>query len=140
MAVATRATGSPAGPGEPRERPGSGFELWSWLFMRISGIVLLFLAVGHVLIMHVLEEGVERVDFNFVAERWSTPFWRTWDWMMLSLALLHGINGVRVVVQDYVRSPGGRIAWNAAFVIVGFALFVLGTIIVFTFDPGAFRA
>jgi succinate dehydrogenase / fumarate reductase, membrane anchor subunit len=138
MAVATRTEGHPA-PRESRKRPGSGFELWSWLFMRISGIVLLFLAVGHVLIMHVMEEGVERVDFNFVAERWGSPFWRTWDWMMLSLALLHGINGVRVVVQDYVRSPGGRIAWNSVFAIVGFALFVLGTIIVFTFDPAAFR-
>ncbi|HZA27034.1 MAG TPA: succinate dehydrogenase hydrophobic membrane anchor subunit [Actinomycetota bacterium] len=139
MAIATRAKGSPSPPRESRERPGSGFELWSWLFMRISGIVLLFLAVGHVLIMHVMEEGVERVDFNFVAERWGSPFWRTWDWMMLTLALLHGINGVRVVIQDYVRSPGGRIAWNSVFVIVGFALFVLGTIIVFTFDPSAFR-
>lgn len=138
MAVATRTEGLPT-PRESRKRPGSGFELWSWLFMRISGIVLLFLAVGHVLIMHVMEEGVERVDFNFVAERWGSPFWRTWDWMMLTLALLHGINGVRVVVQDYVRSPGGRIAWNSVFAIVGFALFVLGTIIVFTFDPAAFR-
>ena len=44
MAVATRTEGLPA-PRESRKRPGSGFELWSWLFMRISGIVLLFLAV-----------------------------------------------------------------------------------------------
>jgi succinate dehydrogenase / fumarate reductase membrane anchor subunit len=139
MAVATQAEGSAAPPHESRHRPGSGFEVWSWLFMRISGIVLLFLAVGHVLIMHVMEEGVERVDFNFVAERWGSPFWRTWDWMMLALALLHGIIGVRVIVQDYVRSPGARIAWNSGFAIVGFALFVLGTIIVFTFDPAAFR-
>jgi succinate dehydrogenase / fumarate reductase, membrane anchor subunit len=138
MAVATRAEGPPAAR-EPRERPGSGFELWSWLFMRISGIVLLFLAVGHVLIMHVMEEGVERVDFNFVADRWASPFWRTWDWLMLSLSLLHGINGMRVIIQDYVRSPGARLAWNSVFVVVGFALFVLGTIIVFTFDPSAFR-
>jgi succinate dehydrogenase membrane anchor subunit len=139
MAVVTRAEQTPGVPHEPRKRPGAGFELWSWLFMRISGIALLFLTVGHVLIMHVMDEGVERVDFNFVADRWASPFWRTWDWMMLSLALLHGINGVRVVIQDYVRSPGGRIAWNSVFVIVGFALFVLGTIIVFTFDPAAFR-
>jgi succinate dehydrogenase / fumarate reductase, membrane anchor subunit len=52
-----------------RERPAGGFELWSWLFMRISGIVLLFLAVGHVLIMHVVDEGVNRVDFAFVQDR-----------------------------------------------------------------------
>ncbi len=139
MAVATRSAGQGAPPGEP-VRKRSGFELWSWLFMRLSGIVLLFLAVGHVIIMHALEEGVERVDYNFVAARWASPFWRTWDWMMLSLSLLHGINGVRVIIQDYVRRPGWRLAWNWGFAIVGFTLFVLGTIIVFTFDPTQFQA
>jgi succinate dehydrogenase / fumarate reductase membrane anchor subunit len=58
--------------------------------------------------------------------------------MMLSLALLHGINGVRVIAQDYVRGPGVRLAWNWAFAIVGFSLFALGTFIVFTFDPTQF--
>jgi succinate dehydrogenase / fumarate reductase membrane anchor subunit len=118
-----------------RERPAGGFELWSWLFMRISGIVLLFLAVGHVLIMHVVDEGVDRVDFGFVATRWGSPFWRTWDWAMLVLALAHGINGLRVIVQDYVRWPGARFAVNMVFFVLGFGLFVLGTVIVFTFDP-----
>lgn len=122
-----------------RPEPRSGFELWSWLFMRLSGILLLFLAVGHVLIMHVFETGVQRVNYSFVVDRWSSPFWRSWDWLMLSLALLHGINGVRVIVQDYVRSPGGRLAWNSIFAVVGFTLFVLGTIIVFTFNPAQFR-
>lgn len=137
MAVDTRpASASP--PGESRPRPRPGFELWSWLFMRLSGIVLLFLAVGHVLIMHVLDEGVQRVDFDFVVDRWASPFWRTWDWMLLSLALLHGINGMRIIIMDHVRSPAGRLAWNSAFWIVGFALFVLGSIIVFTFDASEF--
>jgi succinate dehydrogenase / fumarate reductase membrane anchor subunit len=128
---------APATTGQPR--PRGGLELWAWLFMRLSGILLLFLTVGHVLIMHVLETGVERVNFSFVVERWSSPFWRTWDWLMLSLALLHGINGVRVIIQDYVRSPGGRLSWNWAFGIVGLVLFVLGTVVVFTFDPAQFR-
>jgi succinate dehydrogenase / fumarate reductase membrane anchor subunit len=119
-------------------RPRAGFELWAWLFMRLSGILLLFLAVGHVLIMHVFDEGVARVDFDFVVDRWSSPFWRTWDWMLLSLALLHGVNGTRVIVQDYVRRPGARLAWNWSFAIVGFSLFVLGSVIVFTFDPAQF--
>ncbi len=80
--------------------------------MRVSGLVLLLLAVGHVLIMHVVDEGVDRVDFGFVAARWQSPFWRTWDWALLVLALLHGINGLRIVVQDYVRWPGVRLAVN----------------------------
>jgi len=118
-----------------RERPAGGFELWSWLFMRISGIVLLFLAVGHVLIMHVASGGVGRVNFGFVAARWQSPLWRTWDWALLVLALIHGINGLRVIVQDYVKWPGARFAVNMFFYVVGFGLFVLGTVIVFTFDP-----
>ena len=118
-----------------REQPAGGWELWTWLFMRISGVVLLFLAVGHILIMHVFDGGVGRVNFGFVATRWGNPLWRTWDWALLSLALVHGVNGLRVIVQDYVKWPGARFAVNMFFYVVTFSLFVLGTVIVFTFDP-----
>jgi succinate dehydrogenase / fumarate reductase membrane anchor subunit len=141
MATATRVpsappplpSGRPLGAG--RERPVGGLELWTWIFMRMSGLVLLVLAVGHVLVMHVVGGGVGRVNFGFVATRWSSPFWRTWDWAMLVLALVHGINGLRVIVLDYVRPVAARFAINMFFYVVGFVLFVLGTVIVFTFDP-----
>jgi succinate dehydrogenase / fumarate reductase, membrane anchor subunit len=145
MATTIERPPSPAGgPPSPqrgyagaRERPVGGFELWMWLFMRISGIVLLVLAVGHTLIMHLPAGGVERVDYNFVADRWASPLWRTWDWMMLTLALIHGINGLRNVTLDYVRAPAMRFAMNMVFYVLGFTLFVLGTIIVVTFTPVA---
>ncbi len=140
MAAPTIERPAPPAPRISRERPAGGFELWSWLFMRLSGVVLLFLAVGHVLIMHVMDEGIERVDFDFVAARWASPFWRTWDWAMLTLALVHGINGLRVIVQDYVRRPGARFAVNSFFTVLGFVLFVLGTVVVFTFDPSRWGA
>jgi succinate dehydrogenase / fumarate reductase membrane anchor subunit len=128
----------PQSPRIGRQRPpGRGAEFWWWLFMRLSGLVLLVLVVGHVLIMHVLDEGVDRVDFGFVQARWASPFWRTWDWALLVLALIHGINGLRVMVQDYVRWPGARFAVNMLFYATGFGLFVLGTVVVFTFDPNA---
>jgi len=129
-------TGLPARAG--RQPPVRRAEFWWWVFMRLSGIVLLFLAVGHVLIMHVLGGGVRRVDFRFVQLRWQHPFWRTWDWMMLSLALLHGVNGLRAVTMDYVRRPGARFALTWLWNVVGFVLFVLGTVVVFTFDPANF--
>jgi succinate dehydrogenase / fumarate reductase, membrane anchor subunit len=122
-------------PGAGRNRPIRGFELWAWLFMRISGIVLLFLAVGHVLIMHVLDTGVDRVNFAFIQLRWAEPFWKTWDWLMLVLALLHGVNGLRMIVLDYVRPAGARLAINSFFTVLGTALMALGTIVVVTFDP-----
>jgi succinate dehydrogenase / fumarate reductase, membrane anchor subunit len=134
-----RAAEPPQAPsaGAGRLRPSGRFELWAWLFMRISGIVLLVLAVGHVLIMHVLDEGVDRVDFAFIQLRWASPFWKTWDWLMLVLALLHGVNGLRAIVLDYVRPAGVRLAINSFFAVLGLALMALGTIIVVTFDPAA---
>ena len=127
--------GKPVGGG--RLRPSGRFELWTWLFMRISGLVLLFLTVGHVLIMHVLDEGVDRVNFAFIQLRWAEPFWKTWDWLMLVLALLHGVNGLRVIVLDYVRPAGLRLAIDSFFTVLGAALMALGTIVVVTFDPAA---
>lgn len=142
MATATEphrgTTGFPGGRrpiGAGRERPVGGFELWSWLFMRISGLVLVLLAVGHVLIMHVVDEGVERVNFSFVAVRWDSPFWRTWDWMLLALALVHGVNGLRVIILDHVKPAGARFAISMVCYVLAFAIFVLGTVTVFTFDP-----
>jgi succinate dehydrogenase / fumarate reductase membrane anchor subunit len=126
-------TALPTGAG--RARPGKGAEFWWWVFMRVSGIMLLVLAVGHVLIMHAFGEGVDRVNFSFVALRWQEPFWRTWDWLMLSLALIHGVNGLRMVILDYVRRPGVRIATSWFFYIVGAVTFALGTVVVFSFDP-----
>jgi succinate dehydrogenase / fumarate reductase membrane anchor subunit len=145
--VATAAQTRPTAPspgskpvGAGRDRPLRGFELWTWLFMRISGIVLLFLTVGHVLIMHVLDEGVDRVNFAFIQLRWASPFWKTWDWLMLVLALLHGVNGLRVIVLDYVRPAGARLAMNSFFTVLGAALMALGTIVVVTFDPSDWPA
>jgi succinate dehydrogenase / fumarate reductase, membrane anchor subunit len=128
---------SPRIPKVGRDRPAGGFELWLWLFMRISGIVLILLAVGHVLIMHIPDGGVSRIDFGFVQTRWQSPFWRAWDWMLLSLALVHGVNGLRNITLDYVRPAGVRFAINMVFYVLAFALFVLGTVVVFTFDPNA---
>jgi succinate dehydrogenase / fumarate reductase membrane anchor subunit len=117
-----------------RQPPRRGAEFWWWVFMRVSGIMLLFLAVGHVLIMHVFGGGIDRVNFAFVALRWQSPFWRTWDWLLLSLALIHGVNGLRAISLDYIRRPGYRIATNWFFGIATIVIFALGTVVVFSFN------
>lgn len=129
MTVETqRAQGAPV-------RGRGGFELWAWFFMRLSGIVLVFLVLGHFTIVHILGDGVDRVDFAFVSGRWASPFWQTWDWLMLTLGLAHGANGMRVIIDDYVRADGRRLALKSTLLIVSVAMFFLGTLIIFTFDP-----
>ena len=115
-------------------RPSSG-EVWWWFFMRVSGIVLLFLVLIHVYIVHLVGEGVERVDFAFVANRWRSVGWKTFDWIMLFLALLHGVNGLRVVAEDYVRAPALRTAVKGALYTVTVVLMIMGTAVIVTFDP-----
>jgi len=124
---------SPAGG---RPRPESGLELYAWLFMRVSGILLLLLALGHLTIMHLIHN-VEEIDTAFVANRWANPLWRFYDWLLLTLALIHGLNGVRVMVDDYVRRPALRVLSLVG--VYGLALFFLlmGSMIILLFQPGA---
>ena len=71
-------------PRSPRRRAGiPNFEKFAWLFMRFSGIALVLLAIGHLFIMLMWQNGVYRIDFNYVAERWHSPFWQIWDMALL---------------------------------------------------------
>jgi succinate dehydrogenase / fumarate reductase, membrane anchor subunit len=116
-------------------RRPSSWEVWWWFFMRISGVVLVFLVLVHVYIMHLVGEGVERVDFAFVAERWDNVGWKTFDWVMLVLAVLHGTNGLRIVIDDYVRKPGTRTAIKGSLYALAGILTIMGTAVVVTFTP-----
>jgi succinate dehydrogenase / fumarate reductase, membrane anchor subunit len=116
-------------------KPQSSYEVWSWYFMRISGIVLVFLVLTHFAIMHLVDGGIDRVNFAFVAGRWTSPFWQVFDWLMLFLGLLHGVNGLKNIVNEYVRKPGRRIAIKAFLYTFTLAWLMLGTLVILTFDP-----
>jgi succinate dehydrogenase / fumarate reductase, membrane anchor subunit len=121
-----------SGAGNPR--PESGLELYAWLFMRVSGLALLFLALGHLLIMHIIHN-VDHIDFQFVAARYATPFWRTYDLLMLWFALIHGVNGVRTLMVDYISARGWRVVSLASLYVLGFVLLTLGSLAILTFQP-----
>jgi succinate dehydrogenase / fumarate reductase membrane anchor subunit len=118
------------------QRPSS-FEIWSWFFMRITGLILLFLVLIHIYVIHLVGEGVDQVDFAFVSERWDNVGWKTFDLLMLFLALLHGANGLRIVINDYVHRPGLRTTVKAALYTVTTVLMIMGTAVLITFDASA---
>lgn len=113
----------------------SNFELYSWLFMRLSGLVLIVLVLGHLLIMNVLDSGVHRINFAFVAGRWASPFWQFWDLAMLWLAELHGTNGLRTVINDYARKDATRFWLKMLLYASAVLILALGSFVIFTFDP-----
>ena len=111
----------------------SGSDRLAWYFFRLSGVVLLVLALGHMWITHYANVPTE-TTFEFVRNRWANPLWRSFDWMLLLMALWHGILGLRVVATDYVRKPGWQTLVTSAFWIIGIAFTILGTITIVTFD------
>jgi succinate dehydrogenase cytochrome b556 subunit len=128
------------------ERPNSelsagipGFDRLVWYFLRVSGLALVILACGHLIITHFLNVPSETV-FDFVANRWANPLWRTFDFLLLFFALWHGILGMRLIVIDLVRAPGWRVTLNSLFWVIGIVFFALGTITIFAFDEAQGRA
>jgi len=80
------------------------FQRYAWLFMRLSGAGLLLLAVGHWVMIHFIQ-GVQNLTTEWViASRWAFGWIRVWDFALLGLAFLHGLNGFHTVVTDYVHN------------------------------------
>ncbi len=113
----------------------TNFEMYGWLFMRLSGIVLVVLVLGHLLIQLVLDGGVSKIGFAFVAGRWANPFWQLWDLCMLWLAMLHGANGLRTVINDYAERDVTRTWLKWLLYTATVFTVLLGTLVIFTFDP-----
>ncbi|GAA4949338.1 succinate dehydrogenase hydrophobic membrane anchor subunit [Uniformispora flossi] len=113
----------------------TNFELYSWLFMRLSGILLVVLVIGHLIIQLVIDGGVSRIGFAFVAGRWASPFWQAWDLIMLWLAELHGVNGLRTIINDYAERDQSRFWLKALLYTSALIVLFTGTLVIFTFDP-----
>lgn len=79
------------------------FETTAWVFMRYSAVLLIPLAFGHLILQDVLV-GVHRIDIDYVAARWASVGWRIYDAALLAFAFAHGMNGLRQVLMDYIKS------------------------------------
>lgn len=134
----------PRSPQAPRKNSGANLQKWGWLYMRISGVLLVVLIFGHLFVNLIgwsvnedgeVMHGVHQVTFAFVAGKYAGGFWQWWDVAMLWLGLIHGANGMTTVTNDYVVHSTARKVLVGAIWIAAALLIVLGTLVVFTFDP-----
>jgi len=119
----------------PSRRTIGNVQRRAWMFQRLSGVILIVLIFTHLFVNLLTGDGVSQIDFAFVAGKWASPLWIWWDFAMLTLALAHGYNGMRMIVDDYAH---GRVLphvlhWSLRISTV--VLMVLGTLVIFTFDP-----
>lgn len=105
-------------------RPAGSFEYGMWLFTRISGLALMLfgaisLGLGFVLggreylsmpamvrwMFFPNPNHVINSDIPDVSLGWSNAFWQIYSILMIFLASVHGFNGLRMVLEDYIDRP-----------------------------------
>lgn len=121
-----------------RNSHDSLFEQISWLFMRLTGLILLGLALFHLLYMHfVIPGGVSEIDYFSIANRWTNPVsgfsWRFFDLSLLALGLSHGAIGVHSAINRSFKGQNARFLMTGGLAITYLLLLVSSAWIIFTF-------
>ena len=113
------------------------YERYLWLFMRLSGVAMLILAVGHMVIQHVLNSSAN-LTLQFVAAQWSSWGWKAFDILLLWMAIPHGINGLYNILSDYIHNGGVRRVLSIALGVFIIATVIWATIAIILFDSTRF--
>lgn len=106
---------------ERRVSAPRNFETTAWLWMRYSALLLIPLAIFHLVLQDVIV-GVHAIDIDYVAQRWGMLSWRIYDAALLIFAFAHGMNGLRQVSMDYIRS-------DRAFRVVSWVLLIIFVVV-----------
>lgn len=101
----------------------------AYLVVRLTGVLLAVLVLGHFALTHVLTD-VEDTGSAFVGRRWASAFWLGWDFLMLGAAFAHGGAGAWVIVDDYTRDPEARRRRRRVIVAVCAGLWALGAVLI----------
>ena len=114
--------------GRPRPQSG-GFELAAWYFMRLSGVALFVLALTHFSLQHFVFDPSQQTSDWIFNQRWNNIFWRSFDWLMLMMVVLHAFLGMRTVTMDYLKGGRRTLALTALY-LAGAVVFAIGTVVV----------
>ena len=141
----------------PLSKRGLNFEMFMWLFTRLSALAmygLILVAVIGALIMgargqmsfaDVLRWGfmpnANHVQSTNVPdlEPWASPFWAVTASLLLLVAVAHGVHGLVVIADDYITSDRGRNIVRFLSIIMMISMMLMGLYILwkdFLFPAG----
>ncbi len=107
----------------PAPQVGFSFEYLMWIFTRISGIAMIVLAASGIIGAFIMGARTQMdlgtlvrwtffpnpnhvVNSNIpdIAVGWATAYWQIMELMVIFFAGTHGLNGLRVVIEDYTSA------------------------------------
>jgi len=100
-----------------------------WLTERVTSIALLLLGIWLIASLLLLP----KLDQRTLIEWLHAPSGAIPMSLFVIVGFRHALDGIKVVIDDYVDNEGGRFAWNAAMLFLAvaggaIALFALGRI------------
>lgn len=79
---------------------------WSWLFHRVTGVGIILFLFAHVIDTAVVGWGPEA--YNRVVAVYENPFVRVLEYALVVAVLFHAINGLRIMVVDFVPAAAAH--------------------------------
>jgi succinate dehydrogenase / fumarate reductase membrane anchor subunit len=119
------------------QRGGSVVNLYTWLFLRVSGLILLMMALFHLMYFYFgIPGGIEGITYATIEARWTDPawgaVWRSFDAMLLLFGLTHGAVGLRQVLDDHIFHLKRRAIAKTALFAGYLFLLAMGATIIFS--------
>lgn len=72
---------------------------FSWVFQRVTGVILVVVMIGHYILMHYTPESGHTYDA--VLARMQSNWYRVLDLTFVVLGMYHGLNGIWGIFRDY---------------------------------------
>ncbi len=105
-------------------RSGGSFN---WFFQRVSGAFLLLALLAHFWVLHFFSPEHGSITYETVMQRLQHPIWRTVDLLFLLFGLYHGMNGIMMIIHDYLHRTVPRMILVGALWVAVLFLMVIGS-------------
>ena len=134
----------------PITKRGLNFEMFMWLFTRLSALgmyaLILFAVIG-ALVMGARNQMnlADVMRWAFMpnpghlqsvplenADSWATPLWRLTASALLLLAVAHGVHGLVVIADDYIVTARGRNVVRILSIIMMISMSLIGLYVLWT--------
>ena len=100
-----------------------------WLFQRFSAVILFIMVLFHFVVYHFITK--DAVTYDQVVLKMKSPWFNLLQFLFLISALYHGLNGVWMVVEDYIQHKLWRMLLFTIIVTAGMAFLFVGTLTIF---------
>lgn len=97
---------------------------FSWVFQRITGVILVVILIGHFILMHYTPESGHTYDA--VLARMQSNWYRVLDLVFVVLAMYHGLNGVWGIFRDFKLKQWQSVTILSVIIILGLAFTLWG--------------